>query len=126
MPTHHIRAIHLFNAEHYREALLAFEERWHAERSDFLRGLINLANAMNQLRLGLVAGPRRNLTVARALLSAYEPQHEGLDIVRIRAYIAELQALISDESPLDTPHGVPWAQVPRLHLSIPPSPAPDQ
>ena len=29
------RAITHFNAEEYRTALLAFEELWHAERSDF-------------------------------------------------------------------------------------------
>jgi len=53
------RAVAHFNAEEYREALLAFEERWVVERGDFLRGLIQLCNAMNQLRLGLVTSPRR-------------------------------------------------------------------
>jgi hypothetical protein len=36
------RAIDHFNAEDYREALPAFEERWSAERTEFLRGLIQL------------------------------------------------------------------------------------
>ena len=37
------QAIAHFNAEEYRDALLAFEQCWFAERSDFLRGLIQLA-----------------------------------------------------------------------------------
>ncbi|NOK58627.1 MAG: hypothetical protein GFH27_549279n433 [Chloroflexi bacterium AL-W] len=110
-----VRAIDHFNAEDYRAALLAFEERWHTERSDFLRALIQLSNAMNQLRLGLVSGPQRNLTSAYALLEDYLPQHEGMDIAAVRDYIAQLLELI----PENTAQGdVVWATVPRLCLSV--------
>ena len=110
-----VRAIDHFNAEEYREALLAFEERWHTERSDFLRALIQLSNALNQLRLGLVSGPQRNLTSAYALLAAYLPQHEGMDVAEVRAYIAQLLELIPENA---AQGDVVWATVPRLSLSV--------
>ena len=112
-----VRAIDHFNAEEYREALLAFEERWHTERSDFLRALIQLSNALNQLRLGLVSGPQRNLTSAYALLAAYLPHHEGMDVTEVRAYIAQLLAMIPENA---SQGDVVWSTVPRLSLSVGP------
>ena len=109
------RAIAHFNAEEYREALLAFEERWHAERGDFSRALIQLCNALNQLRLGLVTSPRRLLASAGALLAAYPPRHEGLDVDALRAYIAAVRACIPDGLETGAGH-VAWEQVPRLKL----------
>jgi len=111
------RAIAHFNAEEYREALLAFEERWVVERGEFLRALIQLCNALNQLRLGLVTAPRRLLTSADALLAPYAPRHEGLDVDALRAYIASVRACIPDG--LESGAGsVPWEQVPRLRLRM--------
>ena len=110
------RAIDHFNAERYREALLAFEERWVIERDDFLRGLIQLCNALNQLRLGLVTAPRWLLASADRLLAAYTPRHAGLDVTAIRAYIAEVAALIP--AGLESGAGsVDWERVPRLRLA---------
>jgi hypothetical protein len=109
------RAVVHFNAEEYREALLAFEERWAAERSDFLRGLIQLCNALNQLRLGLLTSPRRLLARADALLAPYAPRHEGLDIAALRAYITAVRALIPDDVETGGGHAE-WEQVPRLRL----------
>ena len=109
------RGIAHFNAEDYREALLAFEERWVLERSEFLRALIQLCNALNQLRLGLVTAPRRSLASAEALLLPYEPRHEGLDVAAIRAYVVAVRALIPEG--LESGAGsVDWALVPRLRL----------
>jgi hypothetical protein len=111
------QAIEHFNAEEYREALLAFEELWAVERTEFLRGLIQLCNALNQLRLGLVTSPRYLLTRADALLAPYDSRHAGLDVVSLRAYIASVRALIPDD--LETGGGsVVWEQVPRLRLDI--------
>jgi hypothetical protein len=111
------RAIEHFDAEEYREALLAFEARWVAERSDFLRALIQLCNALNQLRLGLITAPRRSLASAAALLAPLEQYHEGLDIAAIRAYIADVRKLIPDG--IESGAGrVDWALVPRLRLRI--------
>ena len=109
------RAIAHFNAEEYRAALLAFEERWYAERSDLLRALIQLSNALNQLRLGLVTAPRRSLVSADALLAGCPPRCEGLDIAALRASIASLRACIPAD--LETGAGrVEWEAVPKLRL----------
>ena len=111
------RAIERFNAEEYREALLAFEELWAGERTEFLRGLIQLCNALNQLRLGLVTSPRYLLSRADALLAGYAPRHAGLDVDGLRAYIAAVRAQIPDG--VETGDGrVAWEQVPRLRLAL--------
>jgi hypothetical protein len=111
------RAIEHFNAEEYREALLAFEQLWVAERSEFLRGLIQLCNALNQLRLGLITSPRYLLSRADTLLAPYAPRHAGLDVDHLRAYIAGVRALIPGD--LETGGGsVAWERVPRLVLDV--------
>src|SRR4051794_26944931 len=111
------RAIAHFNAEDYRAALLAFEERWHTERSDFLRALIQLCNALNQLRIGLVTAPRRSLASAGALLAVCPTPSEGLDVGALRAYIASVRACIPDD--METGAGcVEWANVPRIQLEL--------
>lgn len=111
------RAIAHFNAEDYRAALLAFEERWHTERSPFLRALIQLCNALNQLRIGLVTAPRRSLASADALLAGCSTPSEALDIGALRAYIAKVRACIPDD--LETGAGcVEWADVPRIQLTV--------
>src|SRR5215210_210433 len=111
------RAITHFNAEEYRPALLAFEERWHTERSDFLRALIQLSNALNQLRIGLVTAPRRSLASADVLLARCPLRCEGLDVSALRADIASVRACIPDG--LETSAGrVDWADVPRVQLVV--------
>jgi len=111
------RAIAHFNAEDYRAALLAFEERWHADRSGFLRALIQLCNALNQLRIGLVTAPRRSLASAETLLAGCPPRCEGLDVGALRDYIASVRACIPDG--LETGAGsVDWADVPRIQLGV--------
>jgi hypothetical protein len=113
------RAIGHFNAEQYREALLAFEQRWHADRSDFLRALIQLCNALNQLRIGLVTAPRRSLISAEALLAGCPPRCNGLDVGALRSYIATLLACIPEG--LETGAGrIDWRGVPRMRLVIEP------
>jgi ribosomal protein S18 acetylase RimI-like enzyme len=130
------RAIAHFDAEEYRDALLAFEERWHAERSDVLRACIQLANALNQLRLGLVTSPRRLLESAERLLAPcrllesaerllapYADPYEGIDLVALRGYVGAVRAVIPEG--LETGAGsVPWDAVPRLKIGrAPPTPA---
>lgn len=104
----HAAAIAAFNAEQYRDALLAFEARWHTERSETLRALILLANAMNQLRLGLAEGPRRNLARAAALLDVAPTHYEGIALAPLRAHVATLRALLPEGAAAPK-----WDQVPR-------------
>ena len=111
-------AVEHFNAERYRDALLAFEQCYFAERSNFLRGLIKLCNALNQLRLGLVSAPRRTLAGAAELLAPYPPAHGGLDLAELCAYIDDVRASIPPG--LETGQGqVDWERVPRLRLRHP-------
>jgi hypothetical protein len=111
------RAVAHFNAQEYREALLAFEQIWHAERSDFLRALIQVSNALNQLRLGLVTAPRRSLASADALLAGCPPRCAGLDVDGLRASIARVRACIP--AGLESGAGrVEWAEVPKVWLVI--------
>jgi len=111
------RAVSHFNAEEYREALLAFEEHWKAERTEFLRALIQLANALNQLRLGLITGPQHNLASAATLLAAYKPAHAGFDVAALQTYIAEVRACISAHV-ADGAERIPWEAVPRRQLTL--------
>ena len=107
-------AVAAFNAEQYRDALLAFERRWHAERSETLRALILLCNAMNQLRLGLAEGPRRNLARAAALLDDAPTHYEGIALAPLRAQIARLRTLLPTGAAAPS-----WAQVPRCMIEWP-------
>ncbi len=100
-----------FNAEEYRDALLLFEQQWHTERSDVLRAMIQLCNALNQLRLGLTSGPRHNLASAARLLAPLPDEHAGLPIAAIRDYIAVLRALLADHV-----EQIAWEEMPRLFL----------
>jgi hypothetical protein len=109
------QAVAYFNAESYRDALLAFEECWFEDRSDFLRGLIQLCNALNQLRLGLVTAPRRTLASAARLLAPYAPAHCGLDIAALCVDIAGVRACIPDN--IESGEGrVAWDALPRPRL----------
>lgn len=111
------RAVAHFNAEEYRDALLAFEQCWFADRNDFFRGLIQVSNALNQLRLGLLSGPRRTLASAATLLAPYAPRHHGLDVATLCVYIAALRACIPAE--LETGQGrADWPSMPRTTLRL--------
>lgn len=107
------KALAHFNAEEYREALLLFEQQWHAERSGVLRAMIQLCNALNQLRLGLVSGPRHNLASAAQLLAPLPDRYAGIPIAAIREYIAKLRALLPDGV-----EQVAWGTVPRLQIDV--------
>lgn len=106
------RAVAHFNDEAYRNALLAFEERWFGERSDFWKALIQLCNGLLQLQLGLVSGPRRTLASAYDLFAPFAPRYAGFDVAALRDYIAAVRAIIPDESD----EAIPWESVPRMQL----------
>ena len=108
------RALTHFNAEEYRQALLAFEERWHHERSDVLRALIQLSNALNQLRMGMITSPRQLLANAERLLEP-SAEYEGIDLRPIQQYIGELRGRIPPEKQTGDP-GIPWSETPRLRI----------
>ena len=109
------RAVACFNNEEYREALLAFEERWFAERSDFWKAMIQLCNGLLQLQLGLVTGPRRTLESAHGLLAIYTPRYAGFDVEGLRAYIATVRVAIPADLEGEIAAG-PWEGVPRMRI----------
>ena len=108
------RALAHFNAEEYRDALLAFEERRHHERGDVLRALIQLSNALNQLRLGLITSPRRLLASADALLLSYSC-YEGIELRAVRQYIAILRMQIPEGVETGAA-AIQWDTIPRLRI----------
>jgi len=104
-----------FNAGEFRLALLAFEQVWHTERSDGLRALIQLCNALHQLQLGLVTAPRHNLGSAARLLAACDADCAGIEPRLLLEYIQAVQSCIPDG--LETGAGqVVWESVPRIQL----------
>lgn len=109
------QAIDRFNAGEFRLALLAFEQAWHTERSDALRALILLCNALHQLQLGLVTAPRRNLSSAARLLDGSGAGYAGIELPMVREYIVSVQSCIPDG--LETDAGsVEWAAIPSIRL----------
>ncbi len=108
-------AIALVNQGEYRAALLAFEHIWHAERSESLRALILLCNALHQLQLGLVTAPRRNLDTAIKLLEAGASDIPGLPMADTLTTIRAVRAAIPAD--LETGSGrVEWETIPHVVL----------
>ncbi len=108
-------AIGHFNAGAYRDALLGFEALWHAERSDLLKALVQLSNALNQLRLGMATSPRFLLERASALLEPYPAAAVGLDLAALRATIAALRAAIPPDA-VTGEHHIAWETLPPARL----------
>lgn len=104
-------AIAHFDAEEYRDALLAFEEIWKVERSDLLRALVQLSNALLQLRLGLLTAPQRTLKSAALLLETLPDESEGLPITALRRYIYQIRACLPPNE--DIPD---WQAIPRFRF----------
>ncbi len=85
-----------FNAGHYDEAFMQFQTFWLTARSNESKALAQYANACNQMKLGLVTAPR--VMLARALsLTDDEPRQTEVNIMRMRADITHLLALLPPE-----------------------------
>ena len=93
-----------FNARRYRDALLAVEQCWLADRNQFYQGLVQLCCALNQMQLGHASGPKFLLARARQRLSSFAPRHHQLNIARIIMFIEQCEPLVSeDEQPVEPP-----------------------
>ena len=105
-----------FNAGRYVDCVLPLEHLWFAGRDDFYKGLIRLCVALNQIRLGLLTSPRFLLQTAHELLGPYAPQHHGVDVRALRAYIQKCLEIIPAD--LETGQGsVDPAALPVLRLT---------
>lgn len=87
--------LHHANAGRYRDALLALEEVWKAERHEFYAGVLQLLVALNQLESGMK--PRRTLQRARERIAPYAPTFAGLDVEYLLAVIAGCEAILPDD-----------------------------
>jgi hypothetical protein len=109
------QAIQHFNAGEFRLALLAFEQVWVVQRSDGLRAIVQLCNALHQLQRGLVTAPRHNLASAARLLDTNQPDCAGIDALVLLEYVRSVQACIP--AGLETGAGsVAWETVPKISL----------
>ncbi len=98
---HYLTFVERFNRGEYRACVEPLEELWFVQRDDFHKGLIRLVVGLNQIKLGLESGPRFLLTTGSELLLPYAPRHAGIDIVALRDFMAQQEALIG--SNLDVP-----------------------
>jgi predicted metal-dependent hydrolase len=92
----HIRAGRYFEAHEELELV------WRAappEERDFYQGLVHVAVAWYQAGRGKPVATRRQLEKALRRLASYEPEHRGVDVVRLRAQLARLLAAGSLELP---------------------------
>ena len=83
----HIRARRFFEA--HEELELAWRAAEPGER-DFYQGLVHVAVAWYQAGRGKPVATQRQLEKALRRLAAYEPEHRGVDVARLRAQLAEL------------------------------------
>jgi predicted metal-dependent hydrolase len=77
----------------YFEAHEELELAWRAappEERDFYQGLVHVAVAWYQHGRGKPVATRRQLEKALRRLEAYEPEHRGVDVARLRAQLTEL------------------------------------
>ncbi|GAB6936290.1 hypothetical protein JCM14720_22110 [Calditerricola yamamurae] len=75
----------------YWEAHEVLEELWQTERhNDFYHGLIQVAAIMHQAQRGKVGGMRKLAASALRYLSPYRPQHMGVDVDRVVAWLEDL------------------------------------
>ena len=107
------RAVRLFNAGEWREALLVFEALWLHARTDELKAYVQLSNAVLQLHLGLISSPRRLLVRATQLLTQ-SPATIGMDVASLLRAIRQVQAIIPAE--VESGEGELLTPVPPIQL----------
>jgi predicted metal-dependent hydrolase len=83
----HIRAGRYFEAHEELELV------WRAagpEERDFYQGLVHVAVAWYQAGRGKPVATRSQLEKALRRLAAYEPEHRGVEVARLRTQLGEL------------------------------------
>ena len=83
----------LLRSGRYFEAHEELELAWRAaapEERDFYQGLVHVAVAWYQAGREKPVATRRQLEKALRRLAAFEPEHRGVDVARLRAQLAEL------------------------------------
>ena len=99
------RGLALIRSGQYFEAHEELEEEWRTAPTgerDFLQGLVHVAVAWHHGTRGNRPGCERQLAKATRRLSAYEPEHRGVDVVAVLAQVERVRARVA-EGDLDLP-----------------------
>lgn len=108
LPPHLIEGIRLFSEGHYLPAHETLEEYWvglpagSGER-DFYQGLIQLATGFHHWGRGNATGARLQFAKALRRLSGYPPQHLGVPVGAVRAFLAAAPDRMAAGEPLAPP-----------------------
>jgi len=114
-PPEYLRFFELFNAGDFHAAHDALEEIWMTNRSEFLKGLIQVAVGYYHLENGNIHGARRLWETALRYLTPYPSPYMGLDVERVRAFLRAVPAALPSvrRLPLAEAAALP---IPRLAL----------
>lgn len=85
-----------FDRREYWLAHEELEELWLEERSDFWKGLIQVAAAFVHIDRANWNGANRLLRSARDYLDGFADDHEGFDVVRLRAHIDAIRPHVEE------------------------------
>jgi hypothetical protein len=95
-----------FNAGHWADAFLRFQNEWLRLRTDEIKALAQYANAVNQLHLGLVDAPRTALTRVLVLTQGVSV-HQGVDLGALRRDCRVLLELLSGDGDAPALRSIP-------------------
>ena len=93
------RGLALIRSGQYFEAHEELEEEWRtapAGDRDFLQGLVHVAVAWHHGNRGNRPGCERQLAKAARRLSAYEPEHRGVDVAAVLAQVERVRARVAE------------------------------
>jgi predicted metal-dependent hydrolase len=91
--------LELMRRREWFEAHEAFEAEWRtAERDerDFLQGLVHVTVAWHHAAQGNRRGTAGQLAKARARLTAYAPEHRGVDVTRVLGQVEAADARVAE------------------------------
>ncbi|HEY8342990.1 MAG TPA: DUF309 domain-containing protein [Calditerricola sp.] len=102
----------------YWEAHEVLEELWQTERHNgFYHGLIQVAAIMHQAQRGKVGGMRKLAASALRYLEPYRPQHMGVNVDRVVAWLEDLLARLPRDVKRVPPERLADYGVTKLPLS---------
>lgn len=110
---------HCFNRGDYYEAHDVLEDLWLEQgragvNHRFYKGLIQLAGAFVHLQKGRLGPAIALFRLADANFAAYPEQHEGMDLMRVRAMAGEWMGAV------ESGDGNPLGQRPAPAVELPP------
>ena len=92
------RGLDLIRAGSFFEAHEALEDAWRAApdgERDFFQGLVHVAVAWYQAERGNRVGCERQLEKARRRLSAFAPEHRGVDVALVLSQVEDAAVTVA-------------------------------